>query len=228
VDQTTFILIVAAAAVALVVLLVTWLAIPAFIALAAASLFMGTGARMPLGEIARAFQSGVGDTLGFIAMIVGLGTVIGKLLAESGGALVVSRALIGALGTRRVDWALMLSAFLIGLAVFFPVGLVLLAPVLFTLARDSGSPLLRLGIPMLAGLSVSHGLTPPHPGPLAAIERLGADTGRTLVYSLVAGLPVAIIAGPVFGRLISRRLTVHAGAMSEQLTGAAVASRPPS
>jgi GntP family gluconate:H+ symporter len=228
VDQTTFLLIVAAAAVALVVLLVTWLAVPAFIALTAASLFMGTGARMPLGEIARAFQSGVGDTLGFIAMIVGLGTVIGKLLAESGGALVVSRALIGALGTRRVDWALMLSAFLIGLAVFFPVGLVLLAPVLFTLARDSGSPLLRLGIPMLAGLSVSHGLTPPHPGPLAAIERLGADTGRTLVYSLVAGLPVAIIAGPVFGRLISRRLTVHAGAMSEQLTGAAVASRPPS
>lgn len=227
-DQATFVLIVAAAAVALVVLLVTWLRIPAFIALAAASLFMGAGARMPLGEVARAFQSGVGDTLGFIAMIVGLGTVVGKLLAESGGALVVSRALISALGTRRMDWALMLSAFLIGLAVFFPVGLVLLAPVLFTLARDTRSPLLRLGIPMLAGLSVSHGLTPPHPGPLAAIERLGADTGRTLVYSLVAGLPVAVIAGPLFGRLIGRRITLAAGSMAEQLTGSTAATRPPS
>jgi GntP family gluconate:H+ symporter len=228
VDQATFILIVAAAAVALVVLLVTWLRIPAFISLAAASLFLGAGARMPLAEVARAFQSGVGDTLGFIAMIVGLGTVVGKLLAESGGALVVSRTLVGALGTGRMDWALMLSAFLIGLAVFFPVGLVLLAPVLFTLARDSRSPLLRLGIPMLAGLSVSHGLTPPHPGPLAAIERLGADTGRTLVYALVAGLPVAIVAGPVFGRLISRRVTVAAGSMAEQLTGSTAARRRPS
>jgi GntP family gluconate:H+ symporter len=228
VDQATGILIVAAAAVALVVALVTWLRIPAFVALAVASLFVGAGARLPLAETARAFQSGVGDTLGFIAMIVGLGTVVGKLLAESGGALVVSRALVGALGTRRMDWALMLSAFLIGLAVFFPVGLVLLAPVLFTLARDTRSPLLRLGIPMLAGLSVSHGLTPPHPGPLAAIERLGADTGRTLVYSLVAGLPVAAIAGPLFGRLISRRITVAAGSMAEQLTGSAAATRPPS
>jgi GntP family gluconate:H+ symporter len=227
-DQTAFVLTVALAAVALVVLLVTWLRVPAFIALAAASVFMGVSARMPLADVARAFQSGVGDTLGFIAMIVGLGTVIGKLLAESGGALVVARALIGALGRTRMDWALMLSAFLIGLAVFFPVGLVLFLPVMFTLARDTGSPVLRLGIPLLAGLSVSHGLTPPHPGPLAAIERLGADTGRTLVYSLLAGLPVAVLAGPVFGRFISRRVRVEAGKMAEQLTGGASASRPPS
>lgn len=227
-DQTAFVLIVALAAVALVVLLVTWLRVPAFIALAAASIFMGAGVRMPMAEIARAFQSGVGDTLGFIAMIVGLGTVVGKLLAESGGALVVSRALVGALGEARLDWALLLSALLIGLAVFFPVGLVLLLPVMFTLARDTGSPVLRLGIPLLAGLSVSHGLTPPHPGPLAAIERLGADTGRTLLYSLIVGVPVAAIAGPVFGRFIGTRVRLEAGAMAEQLTGAAAAPRPPS
>jgi GntP family gluconate:H+ symporter len=214
--------------VALVVLLITWLRMPAFLALAAASLFVGVASRMPLAEVPRAFQQGVGDTLGFIAMVIGLGTVIGKLLAESGGAVVVSRALASALGERRLDWALMFSGFIIGLPVFFQVGLVLLAPVLFTLRRQTGVPLLRLGIPLVAGLSAAHGLTPPHPGPLAAIERLGADTGRTLFYSLIVALPVAMVSGPVFGRFISRRVDVDAGAMADQLTGSSTATRTPS
>jgi GntP family gluconate:H+ symporter len=228
VDQAALILTVAFLGVALVVLLVTWMRIPAFIALAAASVFVGVSGRMPPAEIARSFQSGVGDTLGFIAMIVGLGTVIGKLLAESGGALVVSRALVKALGPSRMDWAMMLSALLIGLAVFFQVGLVLLAPVLFTLTRETRTPFLRLGIPMIAGLSVAHGLTPPHPGPLAAIAQLGADTGLTLLYAVIVGFPVAVIAGPVFGRFISPRVAVDPGAMAEQLTSVTTASRPPS
>lgn len=214
--------------VALVVLLITWLKLPAFIALAAGSSFVGLAARMPLADIPRAFQQGVGDTLGFIAMVIGLGTVIGKLLAESGGAVVVSRALASALGERRLDWALMFSGFIIGLPVFFQVGLVLLAPVLFTLTRQTGTPLLRLGIPLVAGLSAVHGLTPPHPGPLAAIERLGADTGRTLFYSLVVALPVAMVSGPLFGRFIAGRVHVDAGIMADQLTGTSTAARTPS
>ena len=180
---------------------------------------------MPFADIPRAFQQGVGDTLGFIAMVIGLGTVIGKLLAESGGALVVSRALVRALGEKRLDWALMLSGFIIGLPVFFQVGLVLLAPVLFTAARQTGLPLLRLGIPLIAGLSAAHGLVPPHPGPLAAIERLGADTGRTLFYSLVIGLPVAMASGPLFGRFISRRVSVDAGRVADELSVEASATR---
>lgn len=135
----TPLLLVAFLGVALVVLLVTWVRIPAFIALAVGAFFVGLGAGMPLGDIPRAFQQGVGDTLGFIAMIVGLGTVIGKLLAESGGALVVSRVLISALGEKRLDWAMVLSGFLIGLPVFFQVGLVLLVPVLFTVVRQTGT-----------------------------------------------------------------------------------------
>jgi GntP family gluconate:H+ symporter len=220
--------------VALVVLLITWLRTPAFIALAVASLCVGLGARMPLAEISRAFQQGVGDTLGFIAMVIGLGSVIGKLLAVSGGAVVVSRALVGVLGERRLDWALMFSGFIIGLPVFFQVGLVLLAPVLFTLTRHAavveqgGAPLLRLGIPLVAALSAAHGLVPPHPGPLAAIERLGADTGRTLFYSLIVALPVAVVSGPLFGRFISRRVRVETGAMADQLTGSLAAARTPS
>ncbi len=226
--DVTSLLLVAALGVALVVLLITWVRIPAFIALAAGSFFVGLGARMPLADIPRAFQQGVGDTLGFIAMVVGLGTVIGKLLAESGGAVVVSRVLVGALGEKRLDWAMLLSGFLIGLPVFFQVGLVLLAPVLFTAIRQTNTPMLRLGIPLIAGLSVSHGLVPPHPGPLAAIERLGADTGRTLFYSLIIGLPVAMAAGPMFGRFISRRVQVDVGGLADQLSTAVAAPRTPS
>jgi GntP family gluconate:H+ symporter len=223
-----FLLLVAFVAVALVVLLITWVRVPAFIALLLGSFVVGLGARMPLADIPRAFQQGVGDTLGFIALVIGLGTVIGKLLAESGGALVVSRALVGVLGQRRLDWALMLSAFVIGLPVFFQVGLVLLAPVLFTLNRETNTPLLRLGLPVVAGLSVAHGLVPPHPGPLAAIERLGADTGRTLFYALVIGFPLAIVSGPLFGRVITRHVQAEAGTMAEQLTGSSDAERTPS
>ncbi len=214
----TPLLLVALLGVALVVLLITWVRTPAFIALAVGSFVVGLCARMPLADIPRAFQQGVGDTLGFIAMVVGLGTVIGKLLAESGGAVVVSRVLVSALGEKRLDWAMLLSGFLIGLPVFFQVGLVLLAPVLFTLMRQTGTPMLRLAIPLVAGLSVAHGFVPPHPGPLAAIAQLGADTGRTLFYSLVVGLPVALVSGPLFGRFISRRVDVEAGAMADQLS----------
>ena len=213
----TALLIVAFGGVALVVLLITWAKVPAFMALAIASLGVGLAARMPLPDITRAFQAGVGDTLGFIAMVIALGTVIGKLLAESGGAVVVSRALAHALGERRLDWALMLSGFIIGLPVFFQVGLVLLAPVLFTAQRQTKIPLLRLGLPLVAGLSAAHGLVPPHPGPLAAIERLGADPGRTLFYSLIVGLPVSILS-TLYARFITRRVHAEPGAIAAQFT----------
>ena len=213
--------------VALVVLLITWVRLPAFLALAVAALFVGLASRMPLAEIPRAFQAGVGDTLGFVAMVIALGTVIGKLLAESGGAVVVSKALANALGERRLDWALMLSGFIIGLPVFFQVGLVLLAPVLFTAQRQTGSSLLRLGLPLVAGLSAAHGLVPPHPGPLAAIERLGADPGRTLFYSLILGLPLAILSGPMYARYICHRVHVEPGLMAKQFTNVAPTTRSP-
>ena len=186
-------LLIAALSVTVVVLLIVWIRMPAFLALAAGSLIVGLAARMPLADIPRAFQAGVGDTLGFVAMVIGLGTVMGKLLAESGGAGVVSTAVIRAMGVRRLDWAMMLSGFVIGLPVFFQVGLVLLAPVMFTVAQTTGTPLLRLGLPLVAGLSTAHGLVPPHPGPVAALALLHADAGRTLLFSLIVGLPTAIV-----------------------------------
>src|SRR6188472_2791797 len=221
-------LLIAALSVTVVVLLIVWVRMPAFLALAAGSLIVGLAARMPLADIPRAFQAGVGDTLGFVAMVIGLGTVMGKLLAESGGAGVVSAAVIRAMGVRRLDWAMMLSGFVIGLPVFFQVGLVLLAPVMFTVVQQTGVPLLGLGLPLVAGLSTAHGLVPPHPGPVAAMAQLQADPGRTLIYSLIVGFPTAIVAGPLFSRFITRRVSADLGAIAAQLAGGATASPAPS
>jgi GntP family gluconate:H+ symporter len=221
-------LFIAALSVTVVVLLIVWIRMPAFLALAAGSLIVGLAARMPLADIPRAFQAGVGDTLGFVAMVIGLGTVMGKLLAESGGAGVVSAAVIRAMGVRRLDWAMMLSGFVIGLPVFFQVGLVLLAPVMFTVAQATGTPLLRLGLPLVAGLSTAHGLVPPHPGPVAALALLHADAGRTLLYSLIVGLPTAIISGPLFARFATARVSSEPGTMAAQLAGRTATGRPPS
>jgi gluconate:H+ symporter, GntP family len=229
ITDPALLLLIAVLGVALVVVLITVVRLPAFLGLATGALAVGLAARIPFADITRSFQSGVGDTLGFVAMVIGLGTVIGKLLAESGGSAVVSTALIRALGERRLDWAMLLSGFVIGLPVFFQVGLVLLAPVLFTVVQQTGVPLLQLGLPLVAGLSTAHGLVPPHPGPVAAMAQLHADPGRTLLYSLIVGFPTAVIAGPLFTRFITRRVAAEPGAIAAQLAGGtAPASSAPS
>ena len=228
ITDPALLLLIAVLGVGLVVVLITAVRLPAFLALATGSLAVGLAARMPLADLTRSFQSGVGDTLGFVAMVIGLGTVIGKLLAESGGSAVVSTALIRALGERRLDWAMMLSGFVIGLPVFFQVGLVLLAPVLFTVVQQTGVPLLQLGLPLVAGLSTAHGLVPPHPGPVAAMAQLHADPGRTLLYSLIVGFPTAMIAGPLFTRFITRRVAAEPGAIAAQLAGGTAPASAPS
>jgi GntP family gluconate:H+ symporter len=168
--------------------------------------------------VARAFQEGVGATLGFIAVVIGLGTILGKMLAESGGAAVVAERMIAPVGRSRVHWAVAGAAFVVGLPVFFSVGLVLLAPIVFTLARRERLPLLLVALPLVTGLSASHGLVPPHPGPLAAVERLGADMGVTIAWAIVIGLPTALLVGPVLGRSAAARLAVEAGPIAEQLS----------
>jgi GntP family gluconate:H+ symporter len=154
-----------------------------------ASLFIdwprGDGSRAAL----RGFREGVGNVLGSIAMIIGLGNMLGKMLAESGGAERIATTLIAWLGEKRVHWAMMLIACLVGVPVFFQVGFVLLIPLVFLLAKQTKTPLLHIGVPLLASLSVMHGLVPPHPGPMAAIEVLKANVGKTLLYSLIIGFP---------------------------------------
>src|SRR5256886_8430731 len=165
----------------------------------------------------------MGQVLGDIAMVIGLGTILGKMLAESGGAEVVAGKLIRALGEKKLLWAMMFIAFLVGIPVFFAVGLVLLVPIVFTVARETRTPLMRLGIPLVAGPSVVHGLLPPHPGPVAAMgifnEAAGkADMGKTILYALLVGLPTAVVAGPLVGKYGGDRVAAGLGSRAEQVT----------
>ena len=199
----------------------------AFIALMLAALTVGVGSGMPLPGIAKSFQEGVGNTLGFLAMIIGLGTILGKLLAESGAAAVIANRMVSLLGIKRLDYAMMLVAFLVGISVFFGVGIVLLGPIAFMLARQTKTPILYLALPLAAGLSVAHGLIPPHPGPMVAIGKIGADTGKTILWSLAIGLPTALITGPLLARWVAPRVPVQIGGLGAEASGKSAAPNPP-
>ncbi len=189
-------------AVLAIVVLIARIRLHAFLSITVVSLVLGLAAGMAPAAAVRAFQDGVGATLGFIAVVIGLGSIFGKLLAESGAAQVVATTVVNAVGARALPWAVAALGFIIGLPVFFSVGLVLLFPIIAGLAATSGQPLLSLALPLVAGLSASHGLVPPHPGPLAAIDRVGADTGRTIVFAIVCALPATILGGPLAVRLL--------------------------
>ena len=147
--------------------------------------------------------------LGYVGVLIALGAMLGKLLADSGGAdQVVDTLLRGRSGT--LPWKMALIAFIIGIPMFFEIGLVLLIPVVMLTVRRTGRPALLLGIPALAGLSVLHGFVPPHPGPLAAIAALHANVGFTLALGLVIAIPTVIVAGPLFGKLAARMVPVGA------------------
>ena len=197
-------------AVALLIALIAYFKLHPLIALTSVSLAMGAAAGMPLGAAVKAFQDGVGAALGFIAIVVGIGTMLGKVMAESGAAARIATTLIERFGERRVHWALMVVAFILGIPVFFQVGFVLLIPLVFTIARRTGMSLIKIGIPLVAGLSVVHGMLPPHPAAMLAVSAFNADIGRTIVYGLVVGLPTAALAGPVYGAWVARRIALPA------------------
>lgn len=201
-----FLLLAAAVAIVGLIVLIARYKLHPFIALIVASGFLGLVTGLPVGKVVKEFQDGFGGTLGFVGVLLGLGTMLGKLMAESGGADRIARTLIDAFGETKVHWAMMIAAFLVGIPLFFEIGFVLLAPLVFIVARRTGVSLVKIGIPLLAGLSVVHGLVPPHPGPLLAIGAFGADIGKTIFYGLLVGLPTAIIAGPVYGAWIAQRV----------------------
>src|SRR5881392_4139590 len=197
-------------AVIALILLIARFKLHPFIALVGVSLGLGLVAGMPLGTVVKAFQDGVGNVLGFIAIVVGLGTMLGKMMAESGAATRIATTLIELFGERRVHWAIMIVAFIVGIPVFFQVGFVLLIPLVFTIARRTGMSLIKIGIPLVAGLSVVHGMLPPHPAAMLAVAAYNADVGRTILYGLIVGLPTAALAGPVFGSWIASRIVLPA------------------
>ncbi|GAA3298823.1 gluconate transporter [Dactylosporangium vinaceum] len=193
-----------AVAIAVVVVLITRYKIHPFLALILGSAVVGLGAGLGATKSISSFESGFGTTLGGVGILVALGTILGKLLADSGGADQVVDTIVGRAGPARLPWAMALIAMIIGIPLFFEVGVVLLIPVIFLVARRAQSSIVRVGIPALAGLSVMHGLVPPHPGPLIAINALHADLGQTLAFGLLVAIPTVIIAGPLYGIWIAR------------------------
>jgi GntP family gluconate:H+ symporter len=184
------------------------------------SLLLGLVAGMPMATIVKSFETGNGNTLGHIAVVVGLGTMLGKMMAESGGAERIATTLIDFFGEKNIHWAMMVVAIIVGLPVFFEVGFVLLIPIAFNVAKRTNKSLLLVGLPMVAGLSVVHGLLPPHPAAMLAVQAYHADIGRTIAYGLIVGVPTAIVAGPLFALLVSRYIQLpKENALAAQFLG---------
>ncbi|KAB7852572.1 gluconate:H+ symporter [Streptomyces mobaraensis] len=196
------------AGIAVIVLLITRLRLHAFLALTIGSLVLGAAAGAPLDKAIASFSAGLGSTVAGVGVLIALGAILGKLLADSGGADQIVDTILARASARSMPWAVVLIAGVIGLPLFFEVGIVLLIPVVLLVAKRGGFSLMRIGIPALAGLSVMHGMVPPHPGPLAAIDAIGADLGVTLALGVLIAVPTAVIAGPLFSRFAARWVDV--------------------
>nr|WP_240981871.1 MULTISPECIES: gluconate:H+ symporter [unclassified Streptomyces] len=198
------------AGIAVIVLLITKFKLHAFLALTIGSLALGAFAGAPLADTITSFSTGLGNTVAGVGVLIALGAILGKLLADSGGADQIVDTILAKASKRSMPWAMVLIASVIGLPLFFEVGIVLLIPVVLMVAKRGNYSLMRIGIPALAGLSVMHGLIPPHPGPLVAIDAVGANLGVTLALGLVVAVPTVIIAGPLFSRYAARWVDIQA------------------
>lgn len=174
----------------------------AFITFIIVSLFVGIAEGMKLESVVESIQNGIGNTLGFLVMILGFGAMLGKLVADSGAAQRITSKLVSKFGIKNIQWAVVLTGFIVGIPMFYSVGFVILIPLVFTVAAATGLPLLYVGLPMLASLSVTHGYLPPHPAPTAITVMFNADLGKTLVYGIIVAIPAIIVAGPMFSRTI--------------------------
>mgnify|MGYP000930420492 FL=1 len=200
------ILLILLSAVALLLFMVLRLKISAFISLLVTAIYVGIAAGMPLREVLKAIEEGMAGTLGFVATVVGLGAIFGQILESSGGAQSLAHHLIRSFGIKRAPWAMTLTGFLVAIPVFFDVGFIILVPIVYALSRDSKRSLLYYAIPLLAGLAVTHSFIPPTPGPVAVADILNAQLGWVILMGTLLGIPVAIIAGPLFGRYIAKKI----------------------
>jgi GntP family gluconate:H+ symporter len=198
--------------IAVIVVLITRFKVHPFLSLTIGSLVVGAVAGMPMADAVTSFSNGVGSTVASVGLLIALGAMFGRLLADSGGADQLVDTIVGRAGVRTLPWAMALVGALIGLPMFFEIGLVLLMPVILLVSIRSGLSLMRVGIPALAGLSAMHGLVPPHPGPLIAIAALHANLGITLALGVLIAIPTVIVAGPLFSRYAARWVDVAAPA----------------
>lgn len=175
-----------------------------FVSLIIVSFGVALALGIPLNKIVKSIEGGLGGTLGHIALIFGIGAMLGRLIADAGGAQRIAITLINKFGEKNIQWAVVVASFIVGIALFFEVGLVLLIPIVFTIAKQLKVSILHLGIPMASALLVTHGFLPPHPGPTMIAAEYGADIGSVLLYGIIVGIPTVILAGPVFNKLAKK------------------------
>ncbi len=192
--------------ISLLLFLVIKIRLQAFIALLLVSLVVGLAAGMPMDDVIKSVQNGMGGTLGFVAVVVGLGAMFGRLLEISGGVERLAQTLLAKFGEANSQWALTLTGFIVSIPVFFDVGFIIIAPVLYGLTRKTGRSLLYYGVPLIAGMAVTHAFIPPTPGPIAVADLINADLGWVIFWGVLCGLPAAALAGPLFGRYIAKRI----------------------
>ncbi len=209
-------LVVVAASIAALLGLILRAKIPAFLALLVVSTGFGIVYGMEPAAIIHSIQSGMGGTLGFVAVVVGLGAMLGALLEVSGGVRALSSGMLNAFGEKRAPLALGLVGLVVAIPVFLDVALIILAPVIYGLTRRTGRPIVAFAIPLLAGLAVSHAFIPPTPGPIAVADILGADLGLVIVFGAITGLPAMLVAGPLFARWLERQPAFQGGVPDEQ------------
>jgi gluconate transporter len=211
-----YLIVLTLASIALLLVLILAAKMHAFLALLVASMALGLAAGMEPLKVLRSIQTGLGEALGFIAVVIALGAMIGRYLEHSGGGKALADRLLEKFGRDRAAWAVLTGAFLVGLPIFFDVAFIILVPLVWNLGRESGRSLLFYGMPLAAALTVTHALVPPHPAPAAAAQLLGADLGRTILYGIVVSIPMVVVGGIFYGGWIAKRIFVPVPAIAER------------
>jgi Gnt-I system high-affinity gluconate transporter len=188
----------------LLLFLILVLKLNSFLSFVIVSLVVGLGEGMNLNNAVVSLENGIGSTMGSLVLILSFGSMLGKLVSESGAAQRITMYLIRAFGIKHIQMALMLTGFIVGVSLFFDVGFFIMIPLVFTVAATTGLPLLYVGLPILAALSVTHGFLPPHPAPTAIVTLFHADLGKTLIYGIIAAIPAIIISGPILSKVLSK------------------------
>ncbi len=197
-----------AVSIAFLLVLILAVKLHAFLAMLLTSMALGLAAGMPPEKVLKSIQTGFGDALGFIAVVVGLGAMIGRFLEQSGGGRALADWLLLKFGKDRAAWALLVAGFLVGLPLFFEVGVVIMAPLVWNVTRETRRSLLYYALPTLSALTIVHSMVPPHPAPAAASQLFGADLGHTILYGIAVSIPAGIVGGIVYGLWIANRIHV--------------------
>jgi gluconate transporter len=216
-----------AASIAFLLFLILVLKLHAFVGLMITAMALGLSAGMPPEKVLKSIQSGFGEALGFVAVVVGLGTMIGRYLEHSGGGRALADWLLAKFGPDRAAWAMLVAAFLVGLPIFFEVGVAILAPLVWNLTRETKRSLLFYGLPTAAALTVVHAMVPPHPAPAAASQLLGSNLGMTILYGTALSIPMTIAAGILYGQWAAKRIYVGVPKMAEAVTSESDGKTPP-